>query len=703
MSLKEKLLKKETEEKQKEEQERDLPIAQRIAKLEDEKKYLLVYKNTLAEKNTAIKSDEISGAVRDYSREKKHSAEKESNTLDALVTEHKGILEKEGIKSKEELVAHTDYANEDEVLAYLKAHGELAELGQFDQLLKKRLLELKIEIPEDEEFTYDVAERALAKKIAYIDTQITEERKKTPEGIRQEGLRLQAEHEKQMDAVAEKLLGQFGEVSIDKFKNGKDGWIVPVIQNSAYAKLSPEEHVLALEALRQKARKDIESQYADQAKENGMATLKNDVERISKYQEGRGAAWNAVQNFQTYYRDVLEKSKKIFEGYESKENRAMLEKIVGRMELRGEGSGRLFGDLDLHEKTLSRLLDMTPLVGDIDIAATAVRMPEETIAYIGRLKKAAEESLAVLERADPVEIETHVKNIPKDPLADGRMLVEGKIAREQIKQKNDTHELKKFFETAQAETDAEKQKFIELADMQVEMRMIPFEADKLIKQEAEANQTIYRPFAGINTFASEIEQNKNEKAKAEHARVLLTSMEAKYGDKLDEPITLDKRSGKVKFKNIKREMDRIFLENSTLEQEKKPFQVLIGNLENAGYNEGKMFSMKRSKESYDLEMQRLSKEIQSRNEGIKKNGEEYGKLQLTEYLEEDAELQNTYSIKVEGTPTTLKAYFEAVAALINASATPTSLPAKEELVKRWNSLGEKEAELKTLLKNPEKS
>jgi len=184
MSLQEKLSKmsqnlQETKaETEKQTQGKELkPIRVRIKELENEKNQLELVKGSLE-----LKSDKnIGKGMREYSKDTNKKEKKESSRLDTLIDKNKEALHTMGIESKDQLVENKAFAEETEVVSYKKAKKETANLETSDNALKEKLKTLGVSMDE-ENFSYDSAEKALAKKLLSLDSELLQEKLKTPEG-----------------------------------------------------------------------------------------------------------------------------------------------------------------------------------------------------------------------------------------------------------------------------------------------------------------------------------------------------------------------------------------------------------------------------------------------------------------------------------------------------------------------------------------
>lgn len=184
MSLQEKLSKisqnlQETKaETEKKTQEKELePIRLRIKELENQKNQLDLVKGSLELKS----SDKTGKGMREYSKETDDQAKKESTRLDTLIDKNKEALQTIGVENKDQLVENQEFAEEPEVVSYKKAKEETANLEISDNSLKEKLKTLGVNTDE-ENFSYDSAEKALAEKLQSVEGELLQEKLKTPEG-----------------------------------------------------------------------------------------------------------------------------------------------------------------------------------------------------------------------------------------------------------------------------------------------------------------------------------------------------------------------------------------------------------------------------------------------------------------------------------------------------------------------------------------
>ena len=184
MSLKEKLagisqnLQEEKKIEEQSAQEKELaPIRTKIKELEEQKRELDLIKGSLE-----LKSDgKIGKGMKEYSSETAGNIEKESIEINTLINENKEALQSLGVEDKEQLMTNPETAEGEEVVRYKKAEKQSEDLRMSDKALQKKLASLGIEV-DQEKFSYDSAEKALAEKIQLVEGELVKEKLKTPEG-----------------------------------------------------------------------------------------------------------------------------------------------------------------------------------------------------------------------------------------------------------------------------------------------------------------------------------------------------------------------------------------------------------------------------------------------------------------------------------------------------------------------------------------
>jgi len=188
MSLAEKLANKSKEleqenllaEKQAEDNEL-APVRNKIVELEELRGKLDLIKGSLElKKGDKIDDRESGKGMKEYSDQTNQKTKDESTKIDSLIEENKEALQKMGIENKEELIENPEFAEETEVVNYKKAKEEGEGLGMSDQALQDRLVKLEVNI--EGEFSYDIAEKTISEKIKLIDSELSQEKLKTPEG-----------------------------------------------------------------------------------------------------------------------------------------------------------------------------------------------------------------------------------------------------------------------------------------------------------------------------------------------------------------------------------------------------------------------------------------------------------------------------------------------------------------------------------------
>jgi hypothetical protein len=184
MSLQEKLSRfaKNLQETKAETERQDLegqlePIRAKIEELENEKYKLELVRNSLG----LHSGEKVGKGMREYSEDINEQVKKESTNLDTLVDKNREVLQAMGIESKDQLVEDEEFSKESEIVNYKKAKGESADLVVADDSLKEKLKTLGVSIDENN-FSYDSVESALAERLQSLEQEILQEKLKTPEG-----------------------------------------------------------------------------------------------------------------------------------------------------------------------------------------------------------------------------------------------------------------------------------------------------------------------------------------------------------------------------------------------------------------------------------------------------------------------------------------------------------------------------------------
>ncbi len=151
------------------------PIRTQIKALEKEIKQLDLIKGSLEIKS----GDKIGKGMREVDADTKEEVTKEEKGLDTLIDANKEALQKVGIENRDQLTENADFGDEDEVVSYKKAKTKRGEIKESDTALEKKLAKAGIEIGE---FSYDTAEKAVAEKLASLESELLQEKLKTPEG-----------------------------------------------------------------------------------------------------------------------------------------------------------------------------------------------------------------------------------------------------------------------------------------------------------------------------------------------------------------------------------------------------------------------------------------------------------------------------------------------------------------------------------------
>ncbi|MDO8469502.1 MAG: hypothetical protein Q7S84_00590 [bacterium] len=303
MSLKEKLrdISKEAEaqkvaEAKAAENEAPAPVRERIADLKKERHQLEVLLGSLR-----LKSSGGSGTgMREHQAKTAASADRESKNISKLYEEHRTVLEPLDIISPEAMVVHPEFKEEDEAVQYRAAQARAGELVQSDEALQSRLAALNVSLGEDE-FTYDVAERAVAGRLALLETELMQSQVKTPEGrveaiarvageLRKMIPRLSVEHKAENKISSYRInfapAGFRAAIVVDASRVRFEDWdwneqaLVPVEELSRLEGMI--DRTFAEDALAEVYRGELDQSFSKLPENNGFAALEKDVERASR-------------------------------------------------------------------------------------------------------------------------------------------------------------------------------------------------------------------------------------------------------------------------------------------------------------------------------------------------------------------------------------------------------------------------------------
>ena len=153
------------------------PVRTRITELEKQRAELDRIKGSLE----LQAGNGVGIGMREYTEETDRALNKDSEHLDALLQSNEEVLKSLNIDSKERLVENPEFAQEPEILAYKKSTEKKRGLESSNLALREKLLSLGL-IEEEHPFSYDSAESALATKLDSLDSQLLQEKLKTPEG-----------------------------------------------------------------------------------------------------------------------------------------------------------------------------------------------------------------------------------------------------------------------------------------------------------------------------------------------------------------------------------------------------------------------------------------------------------------------------------------------------------------------------------------
>ncbi len=169
---------KETEE-QRGEDECLGPIREEIKDLKKQIHALEVLRNSLVAKSGG--EQEGIGMEEYASRTAKEMKTEEENIETAFSKHKEALAEKVGVTSKEELVSHPEFGEEEEIKAYKSAKKEVEDLELTDRQLKNYLTKLGIEFDGDKPDYHSLAEKVDG-KIAEVAGVLSVKKLETPEG-----------------------------------------------------------------------------------------------------------------------------------------------------------------------------------------------------------------------------------------------------------------------------------------------------------------------------------------------------------------------------------------------------------------------------------------------------------------------------------------------------------------------------------------
>lgn len=153
------------------------PIRLNIKELEKTKFQLELILDSLK-----LKSGKDSGiGMREYSTKTENEFKEENIRLDKLIDKNQETLKTIGVENKDQLLENSDFSGDEEIISYKKSKGQKENLELSDSVLKERLLSLGMTINQ-ENFSYDLAEKMLQEKIEQVNKELALEKAKTPEG-----------------------------------------------------------------------------------------------------------------------------------------------------------------------------------------------------------------------------------------------------------------------------------------------------------------------------------------------------------------------------------------------------------------------------------------------------------------------------------------------------------------------------------------
>lgn len=112
----------------------------------------------------------------------KDERKKQENLIAELIDENSEALELVGITQLMDLVQHKDFSETPEVVAYHSVVKKLDDIAKKDAYLAERMAEFGIVLAH---FSYEKALEKVQEKIKIIDSELLEQKQKTPEGVQE--------------------------------------------------------------------------------------------------------------------------------------------------------------------------------------------------------------------------------------------------------------------------------------------------------------------------------------------------------------------------------------------------------------------------------------------------------------------------------------------------------------------------------------
>jgi hypothetical protein len=318
MSLKEKLsgelvvLEEErlSEEKTKQDTELSL-VYSKIKELEEKKSQLELVRNSLELKS----GNGIGKGMGEYSSEVAGSIISSSKEIDGIVANYSEVLDKKGIKTRDQLLDNPDFSEEEEIIKYKKTREQGEDLKESDRLLKEKLVSLGIEFTEND-FSHDFAVKKIKEKL------------KTPEG-RVEAIENVAEKMRKFVPEIVCLKGEKLTESGDSFGPGGKievyiGKTIKIKDFSRLVELIPNDEIKKLEslygteiiqlALKKVYHDKIDSAISSYDRRNGNFQLSEErLQSISpeEYDKASKEKWDYLELQKQFNETLLKKSEEL--------------------------------------------------------------------------------------------------------------------------------------------------------------------------------------------------------------------------------------------------------------------------------------------------------------------------------------------------------------------------------------------------------
>ncbi|MBI2635168.1 MAG: hypothetical protein HYW79_01335 [Parcubacteria group bacterium] len=631
MSLQEKLSKisqnlQETKaETEKKSQEKELePIRSRIKELENQKNQLDLVKGSLE-----LKSGEKTGkGMKEYSKETEEQAKKESTRLDTLIDKNKDALQTMGVENKDQLVENQEFAEEPEVVSYKKAKEETADLKMADSSLKEKLKTLGVNTDE-ENFSYDSAEKALTEKIQSVEGELLQEKLKTPEG-KEEAIEVLSKNlEKNIAQVIFSKDGKTGaevlslnrgdsKITISGEKTKFEGW--------RNAKLLPDEMSVlektygaevVKEAIRKAYENKIQASFDESDKEskNIDKALKEDLERASP-EKGSEAnkAFREFQNLANIFKTTLKEKAEELKAKGVDFNPNYVQNYGGDYE-KYAMLGEYDTDNQLVEQTMRNSQTYPPRLNFDALKEYTEKRIEQIKELTEDIKKLeTQDDINKFTRGENSGIGKAHKNIlytkfdgVKRPqyYANEQSWEQTKV--KGLMQFKSYEEAKTYFEKKSLERETTKQKLVQNLETGIEAQ----QKSKELRKEIET-QNFGGGINDVENEVSRIEKNKQE------ALTLMSELIKLESELPNEEVILN--GSEIKVPSVGKQLEQLRKDRETEEQNLKNLKQKISNHES---NKPKLFG----KDKWEKDLTEFRQEQKDLEEKIRKmSNEDYSAL-----------------------------------------------------------------------------